>query len=116
MITLKELKTKEELNNLYDNCSLTFEGFTTDKDNLDFLYEWLKNNKALKGEDLHLYLIKGKTMNEIYNLKRSNKYAKDLNIISVENDVLDFSKIVIKRFELGGRWFNDIVDNNERRN
>lgn len=116
MITLKELTTREELNNLYDNCSLTFEGCTTDKENLDFLYNWLKNNNALKSENLHLYLIKGKTMNKIYELKESNKYSNDINIISIENEDLDILKIVIKRFELGGRWFDDIVDNNEGRN
>lgn len=55
-------------------------------------------------------------MNKIYELKESNKYSNDINIISIENEDLDILKIVIKRFELGGRWFDDIVDNNEGRN
>ena len=29
--------------------------------------------------------------------------------------ILRVGKIAIPRFQIGGRWFNDIVDNNARR-
>lgn len=116
MITLKELAAKEELSNLYDLPTLTFEGCTTDEENLNYLYNWLKNNNTLKSEDLHLYLIKGKTMNEVYELKNKNRYRQRVNIIAIDYTDVDITKLITKRFELGRRWLSDIVDNNERRN
>ena len=31
------------------------------------------------------------------------------------DDIEDPTKIAIPRFQVGGRWFDDIVDNNRRR-
>ena len=50
------------------------------------------------------------------NLKGSNAYKDELTIVSVKlSDLSNVNAIVIPRFEIGGRWFDDIVDNNARR-
>ena len=55
-------------------------------------------------------------MNTKYGLTESNAYPDNLNILSIKlEDLKDPNKLAIPRFEIGGRWFNDIVDNNARR-
>lgn len=97
----------------YDDSSLTFEGCTTDKSNIDYLYNWLKDVGVLKEGTLPIYTYTGSSMNKKYELIGDNKYSDDLNFITIMlKDILCNSKLICKRFELGGRWFNDIVDNN----
>lgn len=110
-----ELTTREQLDKLYTEWALTFEGCTIDNDNLQFLAEWIRTLQADKKPLDSIYLIKGKTMNEVYGLTNNNKYPDDLNIVAVDNEYVDTNKIAIQRFALGGRWFTDIVDNNARR-
>jgi hypothetical protein len=52
-------------------------------------------------------------MNTYYGLKGSNAYPNDLTIVSVTD--INQIKIAWARFGVGGRWFDDIVDNNARR-
>ena len=52
-------------------------------------------------------------MNEQYGLSGSNAYPEDCTIVSVTD--INQMAITIPRFEVGGRWFDDIVDNNTRR-
>ena len=55
-------------------------------------------------------------MNINYGLTGTNKYKDDLTIVSIKNeDIKDLSAIIMPRFEVGGRWFDDVVDNNVRR-
>ena len=49
-------------------------------------------------------------MNDKYNLTDNNAYKEDLTIVSVID--INPLKIALKRFSVGGRWFDDIVDNN----
>lgn len=45
-------------------------------------------------------------------LSGSNSYTGDLNIIVIKlSDLVNPNKIITKRFEFGGRWFDDIVNN-----
>lgn len=57
-------------------------------------------------------------MNEKYGLTKDNAYPKDLNIISIKlENIKNIFKVAVQRFNIGARWFNDIVDNNlEREN
>lgn len=102
---------KKELNNLYNHSALTIEGLAEDSIN-DFV-EWLEEKNAITSENLTVYIISGKTMNNIYQLTNNNRYPDDLTIISVMG--IDQMKIATQRFEIGGRWFDDIVDNNAMR-
>jgi hypothetical protein len=98
---------------LYDGSALTFEGLDISGENLNDLYEFLEKNGLFKRE---CYVISGKEMNKHYHLTDSNAYPDDLTIVCVELSNFDsITKITMARFELGGRWFDDVVDNNRRR-
>lgn len=43
-----------------------------------------------------------------------NAYKQDCNIVCVSSEDIDESLIIIKKYEIDGKWFNDIVDNNAR--
>lgn len=107
-----------KLDEFYNDSALTFEGCTTDKDNIDYLYNWLKELGCIKEGNgpLAIYTYKGSLMNDKYQLTGSNRYPADLNIITVMLKDIEFNgKLPLARMELGGRWFDDIVDNNNRR-
>lgn len=107
-----------KLDEFYNDSSLTFEGCTTDKDNIDYLYNWLKELGCIKkgNSPLAIYTYKGSLMNYKYNLTGGNKYPPDLNMITVMLKDINFNgKLPLARMELGGRWFDDIVENNSRR-
>jgi hypothetical protein len=46
-------------------------------------------------------------------LSGDNAYHNNLNIVSVTN--INPMPIALARFEVGGRWFDDVVDNNAMR-
>ena len=96
---------------LYNDSALTLEGL--DENSIPDFIEWIKKFTPLKKEDV--YIIKGGIMNMAYNLTGTNAYANDLTIVCVKlSDMEDAMKIVLPRFEIGGRWFDDVVDNNKR--
>ena len=104
--------TKEQLDELYNQSALTFEGVVADEENLTAIKEWLEEYSAVN-EDPHFHIISGAIMNKTYDLKGRNAYPDDLTIVSVTN--INNMKIALARFGVGGRWFDDIVDNNKRR-
>ena len=106
----------DKLDEFYNDSSLTFEGCTTDEENIDYLYDWLKELNAIKEGTLPIYTYKGSLMNEKYGLTVSNAYPDDLNFITVMLKDINYSdNLAYKRFEIGGRWFDDIVGNNSYR-
>lgn len=108
------VSTKEQLDALYNQSALTWEGLSADEENLDAVKNWLEEHGAiLENTEPTFHIITGELMNDIYDLTGSNAYAEDLTIVSVTD--IDQMKITIPRFEVGGRWFDDIVDNNARR-
>ena len=114
-ITKIEVKSKEQLDELYNCSALTFEGLSTDEESIKGLVNWLKKYSEISNP-LPMYIISGKTMNINYKLTGTNKYKDDLTIVSIKNDdIKNLSAIVIPRFEIGGRWFDDIVNNNASR-
>lgn len=114
MITIN-VSTRKELDELYSQSALTWEGLDTSSKCLKQVIEWLKENHALLAEDIAptFHIIKGEFMNNTYGLKGSNAYPNDLNIVAVTG--IRQLAITLKRFDVGGRWFDDIVDNNVRR-
>ena len=111
---VKNVDSGSELAYLYDHSALTWEGLVITEDSLSQVSDWLKSKDALTGE-LSFYIITGKFMSDYYKLTGTNRYQDDLNIVSVDPDCINLGKVIIARFESGGRWFNDIVDNNEDR-
>ena len=109
---IKTLTTKEELKKLEDDSALTIEGLA--EESIPDLVNWVKQHTPLINENV--YVVKGKTMNEIYGLTGNNAYPNDCTLVSIKLiDMENYNAIVLPRFEIGGRWFDDIVDNNMRR-
>lgn len=105
--TLKEL---DELRNL--GSALTIEGLT--EDSIPDFINWVKEHTPMKNEIV--YVIKGKTMNRVYGLTGKNAYPDDLTIVSIKlEDMENSMAVVAPRFEIGARWFDDIVMNNAMR-
>ena len=110
-----EVNSKQQLDELYNCSALTFEGFYANDENIDKLVKWLKGHSEISNP-LPIHIISGQTMNINYGLTGSNKYKEDLTIVSIKNeDIKNLGAIIIPRLEIGGRWFDDIVDNNARR-
>ena len=102
----------QDLEELYEDSALTFESTVVDKENLDWLVNWLhEHNCEMKEYDF--YVITGELMNVYYGLTGNNAYPDNLTILCIKlSDLTNFNGIVLPRFEIGGRWFNDVVDNN----
>lgn len=106
--TIENVTTKEQLNKLYGNSALTIEGLA--EDSIPDMIKWLEENTVFTTENPIVYITKGKVMNTEYNLVGDKAYLEDLTIVSVID--IDQLRIALKRFSVGGRWFDDIVDNN----
>ena len=106
--TIENVTTKEQLNKLYNNSAFTIEGLA--EESILYLLNWLKEKTTFKTENPVVYLTKGYVMNLAYDLTGNKAYSDDLNIVSVID--IDLIKVALKRFSVGGRWFDDIVDNN----
>lgn len=102
---------KKELNVLYKDCALTIIGLS--EESFPKLIDFLKQHTTVYRE--RLFVISGKTMNEKYHLTGDNVYKEHLHIVCVSLEDIDADGIIFPRFEIGGRWFNDVVDNNARR-
>jgi len=97
---------------LYDNSALTLEGLSLDS--LDDYANYLDKICGLK-DDAVFYIIDGNEMNNFYMLSGNVAYPGDLHIVVIKlDDLVNPSAIVMKRFSFGGRWFDDVVDNNAR--
>ena len=108
---IEHVETKEQLDELYNNSAFTIEGLA--EQSIGDLMNWLGENTDFTTDKPIVYMTKGKTMNEVYELVGSNAYKDDLTIISVID--INQMKVAIPRFSVGARWFYDIVDNNASR-
>ena len=109
--TIENVVTKEQLNKLYNNSAFTIEGLA--EESIPDMIAWLEENTTFTTDKPIVYVTKGNVMNNAYSLYDDNAYDNDLNIVSVIG--IDLMKIALKRFSVGGRWFDDIVDNNARK-
>ena len=106
--TIENVTTKAQLDKLYNNSAFTIEGLADES--IPDMIAWLENNTTFTIDNPVVYITKGNVMNEAYNLYGNNAYSNDLTIVSVID--VDIMRIALKRFSVGGRWFDDIVDNN----
>lgn len=103
---------KEQLDELYNSSALTLIGLEKSDESINEFIDWIKQYSEVSNP-LNVYIISGSTMNKQYNLTGNNRYNDDLTIVSIKNeDIKQLMRIVIPRLEIGGRWFDDIVDNN----
>lgn len=101
----------EDLKALYDDSALTITGLKVDS--IPDFVKWVESYTKLLRR--RAYIVSGKVMNTYWGLTGDNAYADDLNLVAIKlSDIADYSKIVLPHFQVGGRWFDDIVDNNRR--
>lgn len=102
----------EDLKELYDDSALTMTGLKLDS--IPDFVAWVENyTKFLRKK---VYIVSGKVMNTYCGNTGDNAYADDLNLVAIKlSDIADVDKIIMPRFQIGGRWFDDIVENNRRR-
>lgn len=113
---LEFVTDKSMFRELYDDSALTWEGLVTDDENMEAAAEWLEEIGAKPVFPLTFYVTFGAMMNDICDLKGDNAYPDQLRIVSVKlEDLGDPRVVVTARFDVGARWFDDIVDNNVRR-
>lgn len=109
---VQQIFSAEDLDALYEDSALTIVGLA-EKSIPDFV-DWIEQYTKLR-KDCYVYKISGETMNAYCGNTGDNCYPNDLTIVSVKlSDMEDASTIIIPRFMVGGRWFDDIVDNNRR--
>jgi len=102
----------EDLKELYDDSALTMTGLKLES--IPDFVGWVENYTKLLRKKV--YVVSGKVMNSYCGNTGDNCYADDLNLVAIKlSDIADYTKIVLPRFEIGGRWFDDVVDNNRRR-
>lgn len=106
---------KAQLDELHKDWSLTIEGLAPDEANLKELLDWVKELTPLKREDV--YTIEGAVMNRVYGLTGTNAYPdKDCTLVCVKlADMERPNAVTFPRFQIGGRWFYDVVENNRAR-
>jgi hypothetical protein len=110
-----KVNDRATLDALYNNSALTFEGVAASDENVKAVLTWVKNYTPLKREDV--YVIEGSLMNREYGLTGDNAYPEtDCTILCIKLDDMEKPMaVMLPRFTVGGRWFDDVVDNNARR-
>lgn len=104
---------KKALDELYGCSALTIEGLHPER--AKDLLAWIKNFTKMKREVA--YVVSGSLMNMAYGLTGDNAYPEsDCDLVCVKlTDMENPMSVALPRFEIGGRWFDDVVDNNARR-
>ena len=77
-------------------------------------YEKIFAEKGI-GKPVCWHHFTGKDMNEEYHLTGRNAYQDDLVFLCFPTDGLDIPRLSIFKILAADRWFDDIVENNRRR-
>jgi hypothetical protein len=111
-ITVNDRKTLDEL---YEGSAFTMVGLDPADESLAQLLEWIKGYSPVKNE--RFYIISGSLMNMAYGLTGDNAYPEtNCTLVCMKlEDIENVNAITIPRFQIGGRWFDDVVANNARR-
>lgn len=103
-----EVTTKEEIKDL--GSALTFLGIEASDDSLTALFNWIEKYTAIERRLAHI--IKGSTMNDLFDLHDENRYDDDLTIVCVDmRDVVTPANLVLPRLSVDGHWLDDVIDN-----
>jgi hypothetical protein len=111
-LSIQHVTTEAQAKALYDTSALTWEGLDASPASLEQVIQWM-NGLGVDTCKAVFNIVQGAVMNTLYGLTGTNAYPKRLTIVSVTG--IQVEKLVIPRFQVGGRWFDDIVDNNRQR-
>lgn len=102
----------ETLEELVKGSALTIAGLA--ESSFGEFLDWIEEHTKMKAR--RVYVTKGRLANAEWGLTGSNRYLDDLNLVSVKlDDMENYEKIVMPRFQVGGRWMDDIHDNDVMR-
>ena len=112
-IELKKIG-QEDLHIFWENSSLIIPGLYDTQSNLQniaeaFISEELLRKGVGEEEPFTIFSVKGADINNEYHLKGQFKLPADLTCLIFNNDQFNMSKLIIKRFAFGGKWFDDFV-------
>lgn len=110
MKTLNEVSFEEMYNGWY--YTITGAGGS--------LEEWVQGyNEMLDEQGIgtpeYWVTFKGADMNQYYGLTGDNRYIDGLNFLAFPLNGLNTSRLAMFKLKMADRWFNDICDNNARR-
>jgi hypothetical protein len=105
---------EEVFNAAYDGSYYTILGCAGDLNEWTAGYQELLEARGI-GTPKEFVTFKGADMNEIYGLTGNNAYDEGLTFLMFPLDGLDVPKLAIFRLQAEDKWFDDIVDNNRRR-
>lgn len=109
MINIKYIDSLEEINCL--GSALTWIGLNIDETNLENMFNWITTYTPIKQKVA--YVIEGKTLNVLFDL--DDYFDDDLHIVCVDlNDMEDYQKIILPRFDVDGHWLDDFINNINR--
>lgn len=101
---------KEMLDKLYDDSSVLTKKCLYEESISNFI-DWIHETAKTK-DNVNVYITKGKVINNAYGLTKDNAYPNDCPIVAVMlSDIENANTLIRRRFEVGARWFDDIVDN-----
>lgn len=106
--------THEVFQKMYDGSYYTIVGCGGDLNKWKQGYQNMLNESEI-GIIKEWYEFTGKDMNKEYNLTGTNAYQDDLHFLAFPIDNLNVNKLAIFKLHMNDRWFDDIVDNNLRR-
>ena len=113
-MNIKNVTTAEELDAL--GSALSFEGLIPDEENLTAAIKWMNDHGADFKPNANVYVTKGHVMNQVDGLSGPNAYPDNVNVVSFRlEDIGDWQRLILARMNVGGRWLDDIRDNNRRR-
>ena len=108
MYKIKEIKNLKEIKELEETSCFTWEGMSTEEENLKVIEEAIRN-EGFDKETVEFITITGEQMNRYCKLKK-DLYPADLTILCIPEFYNPMFKI-----RSGARWMNDIVANNKGR-
>lgn len=106
--------TSEDLKELYSTSGFTVEGdFYCEKEGLEILLKFIGGYIKPEVEQLKVYRISGKLMNDYYGLTE-NPYPNGVSLTSIPmNQFYDIHALAVVALRLGARWFDEIVDHSK---
>jgi len=100
--------------NAYSGSWYTITGCGGDLDEWMIGYNKLLGEQGI-GSDVAWHKFTGREFNEFFNLHWDNRYPNDLQFLCFPLDGLNVGKLAAFKMLMGDRWFDDIVDNDLRR-